>query len=124
MSMKELEKRHKIALDAGFEIYHTGGGCLALRKDDGDHYWMITVNEDASIDGNPEEAEWVVGRYFESEHADAFRWILLEEPITLAQALSVYAKMPEPKNDEEVIKKWSDIGIEVPGLQASAPVPR
>jgi len=130
--MGELRERLKIALDCGFEIYQTGGGCLALRKDDCDHYWMITDEDGPSIDGDPEAAAWIVGRYFESYEqvengdmeANDYRWILIDDPITLRQALDLYAKIPEPTKDEEVLNKWSEIGIDVPRAAPEAPSPK
>lgn len=78
----------------GYEVYHTGGGCLAWMRtldEDGDSYLLITSNDD--IAGDPEAQEWGVGRY------DGDSWINLEECFTLSEAIRVAALLPAPHGD-------------------------
>lgn len=79
---------------AGYEVYHTGGGCLAWMRtldEEGDSYLLITSNDD--IAGDPESPEWSVGRY------DGDSWINLEECFTLAEAIRVAGLLPVPRGD-------------------------
>lgn len=48
---------------AGFTPYHTGGGCMAWKKDDGTcAYWLITA-DDCVLDAPTDSPEWMVAHY-------------------------------------------------------------
>lgn len=79
---------------AGYEVYHTGGGCLAWRRpldEEGDSYLLITAGND--IAGDPMAQEWDVGRY------DGDSWINLKASFTLAEAIVAAAALPMPRGE-------------------------
>lgn len=48
----------------GFEVYHTGGGCMALRKDlDNGDYFLLTDDSGSAIPTAEEWATAIYGRY-------------------------------------------------------------
>ena len=75
----------------GYLVYHTGGGCLAWYLDvgGGDHL-LITYHD--HIDGDPDEREWLVGRYHEEGG-----FVNLDETFTLAGAIETARKLPSPR---------------------------
>lgn len=77
--------------EAGYEVVHTGGGCLAwmrLLAAETDSHILIT--SDADVDGDPDAAEWIVGRYDEND------FVCLDEGFTLAEAIRVADLLPAP----------------------------
>lgn len=90
----------ELMVAAGYTPYHTGGGCMAWRKDIDRGYLLITT-EDASIDGNAEDQIWMVGRYLEDGeeygYITAAYWIGLD----LQKATVIGPEIPLPKDGEE-----------------------
>lgn len=105
----------------GYEVYHTGGGCLAWRRDIGeDEYVLITWYD--SVDGDPEASEWLVGRY----HEDG-GWINLDQLFTLREAMEVARKLPSARRaDGSTIEALFDTleaalqGVEAPQIQTES----
>lgn len=118
--MKELAARLNIAIEDGWRIAHTGLGCLALLKGDDREYFMITDEDGVSIEGEPEEAGWIVGRYVEDAEGET-KMVLANEPVTLAQAISLSAQIPVPIEDERIVTDWSELGVEIPPIRANSP---
>lgn len=75
--------------EAGYEIAHTGGGCLAWRKDldNGEH--LLICTEDNTIDADPAAKEWLVGR-----HTDDGGMIEIDGATTLEDALRIADLLP------------------------------
>lgn len=102
----------------GYEVCHTGGGCLAWRRDAGeDEYVLITWYD--SVDGDPEASEWLVGRY----HVDG-GWINLDQLFTLREAMEVARKLPSARRaDGSIIEELFDTleaalhWVEAPSIQ-------
>lgn len=105
----------------GYEVYHTGGGCLAWRRDIGeDEYVLITWYD--SVDGDPEAKEWLVGRY----HEDG-GWINLDQLFTLREAMEIARKLPPARRpDGSIIEELLDTleealqGVEAPSIQTES----
>lgn len=76
---------------AGYVVYHTGGGCLTWYREinEVEYLWISWYD---ALDGDPEAAEWSVGRY----HDDG-GWINLNQLFTLREAIEVAAKLPAPR---------------------------
>ena len=58
----------------GFKPYHTGGGCMAMRKDlpNGD-YLLLTTSDGIHIPDKPEDAaDAILGRYVSDGEAIAY----------------------------------------------------
>ncbi|MCU9527554.1 hypothetical protein [Pseudomonas mosselii] len=54
----------------GFSKVHTGGGCMALRRDAGDFYIMLTDEGGSDL---PDEQDWeqnLIGIYRETDEGD------------------------------------------------------
>lgn len=78
-------------LAAGYEAWHTGGGCMAWRRElpDGGHL-LVTAGDDG-LDADPAEAAWCVGRYG-AEEGFAF----VHARMTLADAIAAGPRLPAP----------------------------
>jgi hypothetical protein len=77
--------------NAGYDVIHTGGGCLAWMRpltDGGESYILIT--NDVDIEGDPDAAEWVVGRYNGDDFID------IDQGFTLADAIRIADQLPPP----------------------------
>lgn len=102
---------------AGYQTWHTGGGCMAWYKpltEDESEYLMITseselgdhAGEDAKS-GHPifvEASDYIVGRY---HWADAGMgdggWCVWDKPMGAAEAIAMGERLPRPATDEERI---------------------
>jgi hypothetical protein len=72
---------------AGYEVIHTGGGCLAwMRRITHQEHILITSNND--ISGDPDTRSWEIGRYAENG------WVNLEESFTLEEAIRCAGLLP------------------------------
>lgn len=106
---------------AGYVVYHTGGGCLAWFLElSEDEYLLITWND--SLDGDPEAAEWAVGRY----HDDG-GWVNLNQSFTLREAIEVAARLPAPRRvDGSMIEEVFDTldealqAVNLPAVQTAS----
>jgi hypothetical protein len=57
-------KPGKVLMAAGFTVYHTGGGCLAWRKDyPGKVYVLLTDDVDGANLNLDESDDWLIGIY-------------------------------------------------------------
>ncbi len=97
------------ARDAGFELLHTGGGCLALTKDYDDKIsarYLITTQDGGNIDAGPNDREWVVGLYVDYKGGES--WTFVSEPVTLQEVLDRYERIPFPcRLIKASQRKWS-----------------
>lgn len=118
--MKELAARLNIAIEDGWRIEHTGLGCLALVKGGDSEYFMITDEDGVSIEGEPEAAGWIVGRYVVDAEGET-KLVLANQPVTLAQAISLSAQIPVPIEEERIVTDWSELGVEIPLIEANSP---
>lgn len=75
--------------EAGFEIAHTGGGCLAWRKDLDNGEYLLVCTEDNTIDADPAAKEWLVGR-----HSDDGGMVEIDGATTLEDALRIAELLP------------------------------
>jgi hypothetical protein len=105
----------------GYEVYPTGGGCLAWRRNVGEAEYVLITWFD-SVDGDPEAGEWLVGRY----HEDG-GWINLDQLFTLREAMEVARKLPSARRaDGSIIEEIFDTleaalqGVEAPSIQTES----
>lgn len=92
------ENSKRIAIQAGFEIWDTGGGCLAfakmLREEDtpgGDKVTMdlmITVEGGCSIDAAPDERVWGAGINFTDPRGGESPLTTDTDNLTLEEAIA------------------------------------
>jgi len=104
----------RIAEEHGFFPSHTGGGCFAFERSEdvldaagcmvGQHVWMVTYM-DAVIDGDPNDPQWIVGRYwYEEETGDFVSSDLTgNDGLTLRQACERSATLRNPLLDDPAV---------------------
>jgi hypothetical protein len=87
----DLEKEfHEFMSQAGYGVWHTGGGCMAWHKPlDKDRYLMITVDASLGFWASRDVKEWSVGLYDESDALVSSRWVGWKEEVTLDEALRI-----------------------------------
>lgn len=57
----------KDSVTEGFQLVHTGGGCMAMRRDFGSHYMLLTSDDGSDV---PDMEDWqssLIGVYRESD---------------------------------------------------------
>ena len=95
----------------GYEPWHTGGGCMAWRKDEdkkGDAYTMITfVDVELGNWKDRDDPQWIVGRYVWTEDDES--WVCCDDGLTLARAVEVGGLLPKPDRDEQRIVPEKDL---------------
>lgn len=75
--------------EAGYDMAHMGGGCLAWAKDVSDKERLLICTDGNDIDGDPRKREWLIGR-----HSYDGGMVELTEPFTLADAIAAIEKLP------------------------------
>src|SRR4029450_238246 len=77
-------------LPAAAYVWHTGGGCFAIRVDiDATRYLMLT-DGDAGLDRS-DHNDWMVGAYhYDAETDSDARWMLIREGSPLSDAIDAY----------------------------------
>lgn len=83
----------------GFDTAPSGGGSWTWSRPtpDGSAIWICTIEQ--SIDGEPEEREWYVGR-----HSEGGR-VACSDVLTLAEALALAERIPSPLTAEGGVQK-------------------
>lgn len=84
---------------AGYAPWHTGGGCMAWRKDTGSGTYLMLANEDASLTGDFETAEWSVTRC--SDLHEGF--VALSASMLVREAVSIADRLPQPSQEQTYI---------------------
>ena len=79
------------ATAAGFGVEHTGGGCLAWRREGQGGTYLLLTTLDADINGDPNAEQWIVGRYDDDGEGS-----VAVEKLTLAQAVAAASRLPHP----------------------------
>jgi hypothetical protein len=76
----------------GYDDTSTGGGCYTWwhPTDDASVLWICTVEN--SLDGDPDIAEWYVGRHSQDDGG----FIQCSDFLTLADALALAPRIPSP----------------------------
>lgn len=79
------------AFKAGFHPQSTGGNCLVWERKlpCGDNLWLCT--EDNGIDGELDDAAWIVGR-----HSLDCGFVQVYEPLPFNAALELVEQLPTP----------------------------
>ena len=89
----------KIMRAQGYEATSTGGGCYTWFRptDDGSVLWICTY--DNALEGDPDAAEWYVGRHSDINGG----FVQCDDFLPLADALALAPRIASPKGrDGEV----------------------
>lgn len=87
---------------SGFSPYHTGGGCMAWKRDDAEGgYWLISA-EDAQLDGNADASEWVVSHYAVNADRTDETWAEVLD-CTLGEAIGILSGVKDAPHGENAL---------------------
>ena len=84
---------------AGYEVQHTGGGCLAWERltQDGGYIWITDLSGSGLGEWKDRnKPEWLLGRYGRDDD-----WINIEDALTLSKALQISDTMRAPADGEQ-----------------------
>lgn len=90
----------------GYELYHTGGGCMAWMREVEGGYILIT-NDDAGVDSDADEVVWIVGRYLDGGEQGGvvgdlqYGFVITGDYATLHDALARADTLPIPQDGDE-----------------------
>ena len=102
--MNTNEASLKLARSHGFDLWNTGGGCLAFHRMELDEtYILITDSDGCGVDAAPDAEEWIVGRY-----AEAGGFVCVNESLSLFDAIAASVKLPRPDSDSEIVEEVFD----------------
>lgn len=91
-----MSKVETIMTAQGYEAHSTGGGCWTWMRqtDDGSMLWICTY--DNALCGDPDTAEWYVGRHSDINGG----FVQCEDFLTLAEALAIAPRVASPKGQD------------------------